>query len=72
MEVSGQVSTPGVEETAPGTLLYRRLDGPQNQSERCGVDKNSFPLPGIDPRPSSPKSVAIQTELFRIPPLPYM
>jgi hypothetical protein len=34
--------------------LHRRLDGPQNRSWRCGVKKNLFPLPEIEPRPSSP------------------
>jgi hypothetical protein len=29
--------------------LDRRLDGPQNQSRRCGEEINLFPLPEIEP-----------------------
>jgi hypothetical protein len=44
---------------SPRYPLYRCLDGPQNQSERYGVGKKFFPLPGIVPRPSSPWPVAV-------------
>jgi hypothetical protein len=40
----------------PRYPLYRRLGGPQSQSGRCGVEKNLLPMPGIEPRPSSPRS----------------
>jgi hypothetical protein len=29
--------------------MYRRLDGPRNRSGRCGEEKNSQPLPGLEP-----------------------
>jgi hypothetical protein len=51
MEVSGQVHaaaalTPGKEPRYP---LDRRLGGPQSRSGRDGKEKNSQPLPGIEP-----------------------
>jgi hypothetical protein len=39
--------------------LDRRLGETQSRSARCGVEKNPLPLQGIEPQPSSPKSVAI-------------
>jgi hypothetical protein len=47
-------------------LVGRRLGGPQNLSGRCGVEKNVFPSPGIEPRPCSPYHVAIPTEPSRL------
>jgi hypothetical protein len=34
--------------------LRRRLDGPQNQPGRCGVEKNILPMLGIEPPWASP------------------
>jgi hypothetical protein len=45
--------------------MDRKLGGSQSQSGRCGVEKNIFPLPGIEPRPFSPYLVAIPTDLSR-------
>jgi hypothetical protein len=62
-------SRPGpsiLEEKSPRYPLDRRLGGPQSRSGRCGVDKNTLPLPGIEPWLSSPKPVAIPTELSRL------
>jgi hypothetical protein len=38
---------------SPRFSLDRGLCGPQNRSERCGVEKNPLPLPGIKPRTNS-------------------
>jgi hypothetical protein len=38
----------------PRCPLDRRLGGPQSRSGRCGVEKDLFPLPRIEKRPSSP------------------
>jgi hypothetical protein len=46
--------------------LHRRLDGPQSRSERCGVEKNLLPLPGIEPQRPSSYPDAIPTELSRL------
>jgi hypothetical protein len=50
------------EENIPDTLLDRRMGVPQDWSECCGEER-ILPLPGIIPRPSSPKSVVVPTEL---------
>jgi hypothetical protein len=39
---------------------------PEPGSRRCGVEKNLFSLPGIEPRPLSQWSVAVPTELSRL------
>jgi hypothetical protein len=44
--------------------LDRRLDGPQSRSGRYGEGKD-LALPGIEPGPRSPLSLAIPTELSR-------
>jgi hypothetical protein len=46
--------------------LDRRLGGPQNQSGCFRVEKNLFPLLGIEPWPPSPWPVAILPELYRL------
>jgi hypothetical protein len=38
----------------PQYPLGRRLSGPQSRSGRGGEEKNFLPLPGIEPRSSSP------------------
>jgi hypothetical protein len=44
-------------------LLDRSLGGPQSRSGHGGEEKNSQPLPGLEPRSSSPYPSAIPTEL---------
>jgi hypothetical protein len=39
---------------SPWYSLDGRLGGPQTQCQRCEVEKNLLPLPGIKPWPSSP------------------
>jgi hypothetical protein len=51
MEASGQIHVPAA--LPPGNPLDRRLGGPQSRPER-GIEKNSQPLPGIEPRSSDP------------------
>jgi hypothetical protein len=63
MEVSDQLHElpalpPG---KSPWYPLGRRLDGPQSQPGRCGLEKNLLPLPGIEPQASSPLHVAVLT-----------
>jgi hypothetical protein len=53
----------------PRYPLDRRLGGPQSRSGRCGGEKIS-PLRGIEPRPSSLKSIVIPTAVTIL--LPYM
>jgi len=56
MEVSGQIHIPVTlsQGKDPRFPLDRRLDGPQSQFGRGGEEKNSLPLLGIEPQPSSP------------------
>jgi hypothetical protein len=35
---------------SPGNTLDRRLGEPQSRSGRCGEEKNTMVLPGIEPR----------------------
>jgi hypothetical protein len=55
MEVSGQLHAPAtlLSGKEPQYPLDRRLDGPQGRSGRGGEEKNSQPLPGLEPRSSS-------------------
>jgi hypothetical protein len=39
---------------------------PQSRSVHCEVERNHLPLPGIEPRLSSPNPVAVPTELSRL------
>jgi len=41
--------TPRPRERAPDIRLDRRLGGPKNRSRRGGEEKNSQPLPGLEP-----------------------
>jgi hypothetical protein len=50
----------------PRYPLDRRLGGPQSQSGSCGMKKNTFPLPGTEPWPSSPQPVTILSEVSRL------
>jgi hypothetical protein len=47
MEVSGQLYASG---KRPLYSLDKGLGGTQSRSERRGVEKNPFPLSGIEPR----------------------
>jgi hypothetical protein len=60
-EVSGQFHTHAALPRGNSSRypLDRRLCGPQSRSERCGVEKDLLPLPGTEPRPSGPHTVAI-------------
>jgi hypothetical protein len=51
MEVSGQIHTPAAlpPRKEPWYPLDRRLGGPQSRSGRGGEEKNSQPLPGLEP-----------------------
>jgi hypothetical protein len=44
--------------------LARRLGGPQNLSESCGIEKNLLPLTGIEPLPFSPLLYEAQSKLI--------
>jgi hypothetical protein len=50
----------------PRNSLDRRLGGPQRRPERCGLERTHLPLPGIEPRRSSPQPIYIPTELSRL------
>jgi hypothetical protein len=55
MEMSGKLDA--LAALSPGKeflMLDRKAVEPQSRSGRCGREKNIFPLPGIEPRPSSP------------------
>jgi hypothetical protein len=60
MEVSGRLNPRG---KSPQYPLYRRLGGPQSPFGRCGIKKNFFPVPGIEPWPPSLWPVAVPTDL---------
>jgi hypothetical protein len=49
-----------------GYPLYRRLGEPQSRSGRGGEEKNSQPLPGIEPPIVRPVDLCYTTELFRL------
>jgi hypothetical protein len=51
MEVIGQLHAPAVlpQGNNPWYPLDRRLGGPQNRSGRGGEERNSQPLPGLEP-----------------------
>jgi hypothetical protein len=51
MEVSGQLHAPAtlLQGKNPWYLLDRRLGGPQSRSGCGGEEKNSQPLPGVEP-----------------------
>jgi hypothetical protein len=51
MEVSGQLHAPAAlpQGESPRYPLNRRLGGPQSRFGRGGEEKNSQPLPGLEP-----------------------
>jgi hypothetical protein len=51
---------------SPWYPLERRLSGPQSQSEHGGEEKNSRPLPGLEPPIIYPVDQRYITELFRL------
>jgi hypothetical protein len=53
-------------ERAPDTHWIGGRMAPRAGLGRCGVETNLLPLPGIEPRPSSPSPI-IPTELSRLP-----
>jgi hypothetical protein len=59
--------TPGEKAPTPYPMDVRLGVGPRRRSGRWGEEKNLFPLPGIEIRPTSLQSVAIPTEIFRVP-----
>jgi hypothetical protein len=46
--------------------LDKRLGGPQSRSGRCGEEKNSQPLPGLEHRIIQPVAQCYTTELSRL------
>jgi hypothetical protein len=67
MEMSGQFHAPaallpGKEPLVP---LDRSLDGPRRRSERGGEEKNSQPLPGLEPPIIQPVAQRCTAELSR-------
>jgi hypothetical protein len=70
MEVSGQLQTPVAlppEKKSPWYPLDRRLDGPQSRSGCGGEEKNSQPLPGLEPPIIHPVAQRYTTEISRLP-----
>jgi hypothetical protein len=63
MEVSGQLH---LERESPWYPLDRRLGGPQSSSRRGGEEKNSQPLPIIEPPIIQPVAQGSITELSRL------
>jgi hypothetical protein len=47
--------------------LYRRLGGTQSRSGSGGEEKNSQPLPGLEPPIIQPVDQGYTTELYRLP-----
>jgi hypothetical protein len=69
MEVSGRLHSPAV--LPQGKRLWypldRRLGGPQSRSGRGGEEKNSQPLPRLEPPIIQPAAQRYTTELSRHP-----
>jgi hypothetical protein len=63
MEVSCQLYPQG---NNPQYQLDRRLGGPQNRSGRGGEEKNSQPLPGLEPTIIQPMAQHYTTELSQL------
>jgi hypothetical protein len=51
---------------SPWYPLDSRLGGPQNRSGRGGEEKNSHPLPGLEPLSIQPVAQRYTTELYRV------
>jgi hypothetical protein len=68
MEVSGQLHVPAalLQRKNCWYPLDRRLGGPQSRSERGGKEKNSQPLPGLEPPIIQPVVHHYTTELSRL------
>jgi hypothetical protein len=66
MEESGQLRAPATLPPGkePWYLLDRRLGGPQSRSGRSGEEKNSQPLPGLEPPIIRPIAQRYTTELY--------
>jgi hypothetical protein len=60
MEVSGQLHVPA---SSPWYPFDRRMDGPQSLSGLTGEEKNSQPLPGLEPPIIQPVAQRYTTEL---------
>jgi hypothetical protein len=63
MEVNGQLYP---QEKSPWYPLDRRLGGPQSRSGRDGKEKNSQPLPRLEPPIIQPVVQRYTTELSRL------
>jgi hypothetical protein len=70
MEVSGQLHSPAslTPRKEPCYPLDRRLSGPQSRSGRGGEEKNSQPLPGLEPPIIQPVAQRYSAELSRLLP----
>jgi hypothetical protein len=66
--MSGQIHAPAAlpQGKSPWYPLDRRLDGPWNWSGRAGEEKNSQPLPGLEPPIIQPIAQRYTTELSRV------
>jgi hypothetical protein len=68
MEVTGQLHAPAAlppRKKSPWYLLGMRLGGPQSRSGHGDEDKNSQPLPGLQPPIIQPVAQCYTTELSR-------
>jgi hypothetical protein len=65
MEVSGRLHAPAAlpQGNSPLYPLDRRLDGSQSRSGRGGEDKNSQPMPGLEPPIIQPAAQRYTTKL---------
>jgi hypothetical protein len=68
MEVGGQLHAPAAlpQGKSPWYPLDRRLGGTQSRSGRDGEEKNSQPLPGLEPQIIQPVAQFYTTELSRL------
>jgi hypothetical protein len=68
MEVNGQLHDPAAIAPEKESLvpLDRRLSGPQNRSGHGGEEKNSQPLPGLEPPTIHSVAQRYTTELSRL------
>jgi hypothetical protein len=68
MKVSGQLHTPAdlPQGKSPWYPSDRRLGEPQSRSGGGGEEKNSQPLPGIEPPIIQPVAQSYIAELFRL------
>jgi hypothetical protein len=68
MEVSGQLHSPAALSHGNNSWypLDRRLGEPQSRSGRGGEEKNSQPLPGLEPPIIQPVAQSYTTDLSRL------